>query len=207
MSGARDALRRDLRAARERLGRAALERAGARVERALETLLDAFAPRTVAGYVAVGGELPVAGALRACRARGATTFLPVIDGDTLAFLPFDEATPLRANRYGIAEPDVDVALAVEPLALDLVLVPLVGFDESLERLGMGGGFYDRSFAARRDRAGPPWLVGVAHERQRVESVLPDWWDVPLDAVVTERRLRRRDSLPLGRAGPVIDDGP
>ena len=187
----RDALRRRLRAARAALDDAARVAAAAAVARQLAPLLEERAPASVAGYVAVGGELDVGEALRGCRARGATTLLPALHGDGLVFLPFDETSVMRANRFGIDEPLVDATARVAPGDVDVVLVPLVGFDEALNRLGMGGGFYDRSFAARRERDAPPLLVGVAHELQRVPSVFPDWWDVPLDVVVTETGVRRR----------------
>jgi 5-formyltetrahydrofolate cyclo-ligase len=77
-----------------------------------------------------------------------------------------------------------------PIRLDLLLVPLVGFDADCNRLGMGGGFYDRTLAylTRRTHWRRPRLVGIAHECQRVERLETGPWDVPLDAVATERRL-------------------
>ena len=155
-------------------------------------ILEELAPRHVAGYLAVGGELDPAPVLGACRDRGIVTLLPVIDGATLAFSPFDENSVMRPNRFGIDEPCVPPERRHAPHEVDIVLVPLVGFDTRLDRLGMGGGFYDRSFAGRRDMAAPPWLIGVAHEAQRIDDVHPDWWDVPLDMIVTEAGVTRRD---------------
>ena len=187
----RDALRRQLKKARAAVEAATRERAAHAVADHLAPLLDELAPRTVAGYAALGGELPIFSALADCRARGRVTLLPALVGDRLAFSPYDEDTPMRPDRFGIDEPVVDEEDRLPPAALDVVLVPLVGFDEDLARLGMGGGFYDRSFAMRRDAPAPPHLVGVAFELQRVPSVSPDWCDVPLDAVVTESGVRRR----------------
>jgi len=205
MSAERDALRRRLRDARTALGTDARAAAADAVAARLAPLLERLAPRTVAGYLAVGGELSPAPALRTCRARGTVTLLPVLTGDTLAFAPFDEATVMAPNRFRIDEPDVPVSAHVAPLDVDVVLVPLVGFDDGLNRMGMGGGFYDRSFAARRERTGPPWLIGVAYDVQRVTSVLPEWWDVGLDAVVCPGRVRtgrttRGPTLPVS-SGP------
>jgi 5-formyltetrahydrofolate cyclo-ligase len=67
----------------------------------------------------------------------------------------------------------------------LVVAPLVAFDARGHRLGMGGGWYDRTFAFRRERAAPPHLVGAAFAAQQVESVFPESWDMPLDALFTE----------------------
>jgi len=187
----RDALRRRLRAARSAVDGTTRTHAARAVADHLAGLLDALDPRTVAGYAALGEELSAAPALADCRAAGRITLLPVPSGDTLAFSPYDENTPMRPDRFGIDAPVVDAGEQVAAMDLDVVLVPLVGFDERLERLGMGGGFYDRSFTARRERPAPPHLIGVAFECQRVDDVLPDWWDVPLDAVVTETGVRRR----------------
>lgn len=185
-------LRRHLRDARASLDARARAAAAVGVARHLSSLFREFDPASVAGYLAVGGELDVSEALRACRTRDATTLLPVLSGNSLAFSPFDDTSVMRANRFGIDEPVVGERARFAPLDIDIVLVPLVGFDDALNRLGMGGGFYDRSFAARRTGSTTsPLLVGVAYEMQRADSVFPDWWDVPLDIVVTETGVRRR----------------
>ena len=74
---------------------------------------------------------------------------------------------------------------LEPAQMALVVTPLVGFDSQCRRLGMGGGWYDRSFAFRHDRPAPPWLVGAAFAVQQVESLPVASWDVPVDAICTE----------------------
>src|SRR3546814_13859404 len=70
----------------------------------------------------------------------------------------------------------------------LVVAPLVAFDAQCHRLGMGAGWYDRSFAFRRDRAAPPWLVGAAFATQQVDSIAAQSWDVRMDAVSTEQQI-------------------
>jgi 5-formyltetrahydrofolate cyclo-ligase len=80
---------------------------------------------------------------------------------------------------------------LQPVELDVVLAPLVVFDENRNRIGMGGGFYDRSFAMRKDAAiSLPVLIGVAHELQKVEQIIPEDWDVRLDMVVTDQAIYR-----------------
>lgn len=93
--------------------------------------------------------------------------------------------PLTSNRYGIPEPDIAIEDTLEPAQMALVVTPLVGFDAQCRRLGMGGGWYDRSFAFRHDRPAPPWLVGAAFSVQQVESLPVASWDVPVDAICTE----------------------
>ena len=103
--------------------------------------------------------------------------------------PIEPGTPLRRNRFQIPEPDVSPAEWLPPSALDLVLTPLVAFDSTGTRLGMGGGFYDRSFAFLRDPdpvGHRPRLIGLAYEFQQVEALVRQPWDVPLDAAATEK---------------------
>ena len=148
-----------------------------------------FMPRGghVAGYWAVDGEI----GLHAWQLRlppSVTYCLPVLHEEQLRFAPWRPGAALLSNRYGIPEPDIatDGLLAAEDMAL--VVAPLVAFDSRCHRLGMGAGWYDRSFAFRRDRAAPPWLVGAAFATQQVDAVAPQPWDVRMDAVCTEQRI-------------------
>lgn len=181
----RAALRRALRDRRR--GLAAGERIAA-AERLAERLLALpFAPSAgyIAGYWAGDGEI----ALHMWQLRlppGCVYCLPVLHADgRLRFAPWRAGDALVANRFGIPEPDVAPSSLLDPERMQLVVAPLVGFDRSGHRLGMGGGWYDRSFAFRRDRPAPPWLVGAAFELQRVDALDRADWDVALDAVCTE----------------------
>jgi 5-formyltetrahydrofolate cyclo-ligase len=139
----------------------------------------------VAGYWAIDGEI----ALHAWQMRlpAAVTYcLPVLHDDgRLRFAPWKPGEPLAANRFGIPEPDVDASDLLPGDALSLVVVPVVGFDDAGQRLGMGAGWYDRTFAGRHDAPAPPWLVGAAFAAQRVDGLDGRSWDVPMDAVCTE----------------------
>jgi 5-formyltetrahydrofolate cyclo-ligase len=149
----------------------------------------------IGAYSAVGGEVDCAPALAVARRRTKAVFLPVLHGGRLRFAPCSPATPMLRNRFGIAEPATGPARWQRGMDLDVVLVPLVAFDPAGHRLGMGGGFYDRSFAflRRRGRWRRPWLVGLAHEFQHVEFIPAQPWDVPLHAVVTEGGVRYFES--------------
>ena len=107
----------------------------------------------------------------------------------MAFHRFDQSSALRRNRYGILEPTQRDQIPVEQL--DIVFAPLVAFDERGSRLGSGAGFYDRALRRRR-RADRLWrrprVIGVGYELQRVHELDPAPWDVPLDAVLTEKNL-------------------
>ena len=112
----------------------------------------------------------------------------MLHGDALRFAPWRAGDPLVTNRYGIPEPDIEPASALDAHAMALVVTPLVGFDAQGHRLGMGGGWYDRTLAFRRDAAAaPPWLVGAAFDMQQVDALPIESWDVPLDLVCTPTR--------------------
>lgn len=124
-------------------------------------------------------------------APGQVWCLPVVQADgSLRFAPWRSGDALRPNRFGIPEPDVAPSSALAARDLTLVLLPLLGFDARGNRLGMGGGFYDRTFGFRRDgRSGPPHLVGVAFACQEVAAITPEPWDVALDGALTEHGWR------------------
>lgn len=143
--------------------------------------------RNIALYHAVGGELDSAAIIGEAWSRGRRVFMPVLDNGTLKFGRTTPATPLVSNRYGIPEPAVRRRDLCNPASLDIVLCPLVGFDVYGQRLGMGGGYYDRTFAflLQRRRWRRPCLIGLAHDCQKVPKLKGCTWDVPLDYVVTE----------------------
>jgi len=145
-----------------------------------------FAPRHghVAGYWAMDGEIALH-RWQLSLPDSVTYCLPVLHEQVLRFAPWRPGQPLRQNRFGIPEPDVDPGRTLAADAMTLVVTPLVGFDAEGGRLGMGGGWYDRSFAFRQGRPAPPWLVGAAFAVQQVEAVSMASWDVPVDAICTE----------------------
>jgi len=122
---------------------------------------------------------------------GKTLYLPELGNshhNRLHFLSYAPGDALMVNAFGIPEPVLDSRRVPALMRLDLVLTPLVGFDEQGNRLGMGGGFYDRSFAFLRHRRcwRKPHLLGVAFDVQKCPAGLSRQpWDVPLDGVVTE----------------------
>jgi 5-formyltetrahydrofolate cyclo-ligase len=111
----------------------------------------------------------------------------------LWFLTYRPDEPMCQNRFGIPEPARRNRRLRLAWTLDLLLVPLVGFDAGCNRLGMGGGYYDRtlSYLAHRQHWRRPRLIGIAHECQRVAELPVRPWDVPLDLVVTECQVYRR----------------
>lgn len=145
----------------------------------------------IGGYLAFDGEMDAVPLLQIAQSRGKQVYLPIL-GSTpnqpMQFAPFTTETELKPNRFGIPEPQVPCEALFPPQHLDLVLTPLVAFDPSGTRLGMGGGFYDRTFAFLNDHGNHvgPFLLGLAYELQKVERLTRQPWDVPLAGIATER---------------------
>lgn len=184
-------MRERMRAARLALGapqRLAVANAVAGHLRTLEVLRQ---PGYVAGYWATGGEVPLHALL--VPTPPFVYCLPCLaDGATLRFAPWRSGDPLVQNRYGIPEPDLAAESLLAPHDLDVVLVPLLAFNRAGARLGMGGGYYDRSFAFLHtpERAPKPLLIGVAYAFQEEAGLPAESWDVGLDWVATEAGMIR-----------------
>ena len=148
----------------------------------------------LSAFHAFRGEPQLQPALSALDAAGYQIHLPVLAGQQLQFRRWTRGARLTENRYGIPEPVDGAACNVEEL--DCVLMPLLAFSVNGARLGMGGGYYDRTFAFRRNPQSlkVPQLVGVAYGLQQLDSLPMDSWDVPLDAVITDQGLHRFDSV-------------
>lgn len=149
--------------------------------------------RRIAAYLPADGELDTQPLIERAWAMGKRVYLPVLlpQGENrLWFARYTPDTRLVRNRFGIPEPERGAHTRIAPLAIDLVLTPLVAFDAQGHRLGMGGGYYDRSFAylLRHSRWSRPRLIGVAYEFQRQDRLPAQAWDVPLHAVATDQRL-------------------
>lgn len=143
-------------------------------------------------YLPTDGEIDPSLLLRAAQRRGKATYLPVLSAWPRTKMVFQRVRPgekLLPNRFCILEPRVNIRRQRKVWALDLVLMPLVGFDDEGGRLGMGGGFYDRSLAylARRQRWRKPTLLGLAHECQKVDRLAQASWDVPMAGTVTNKQ--------------------
>jgi 5-formyltetrahydrofolate cyclo-ligase len=187
----RAAMRRDLRARRRALPAAQRAAAALAVARHLAASGWLRPGLRLAAYLALPEAIDVSTCIALALRRGAALWLPRIeapDSGRMVFAPAGGA--LRLNAYGIPEPATCARL--DARWMQLVLVPLVAFDEHGARLGMGGGFYDRALAWRRWRSAwmGPRLVGIAHSSQRVGRIAALPHDVRLDAVITEQGLTR-----------------
>ncbi|MFO3148420.1 5-formyltetrahydrofolate cyclo-ligase, partial [Legionella pneumophila serogroup 1] len=147
--------------------------------------------KRIALYFAVNGEVDLTFLWKSAPLQGKYCYFPVLNNDsTLSFLPATPSTPFKTNKYDIPEPDVDIELALPVDELDLIIMPLVAFDAHCTRLGMGSGYYDRTLANKSKAH----LLGVAYQFQRVDYIEPRPWDVPLDAVITQKAIYWRNPL-------------
>ncbi len=151
--------------------------------------------RTVACYIAMPGEFPTETILEGLLEQGKRVYVPIVDRyhhRKMVFQRYKSGAPMRQNRYGISEPVIRSREQLSAARLDLVIMPLLGFDHCGRRIGMGGGYYDTSLAFRleRWRVKKTKLLGLAFDVQHCHQLERKPWDVPLDAVLTESGIKK-----------------
>ncbi|MGL9774650.1 MAG: 5-formyltetrahydrofolate cyclo-ligase [Sodalis sp. (in: enterobacteria)] len=146
--------------------------------------------RTLAVFLSFDGELDTQPLIDALWAAGKQVYLPVLHPFTpghLLFMRYAAATPLVLNRLRIREPQLDITTLLPLAGLDILFTPLVAFDTQGQRLGMGGGFYDRTLQHWRPQTGF-YPIGLAHDCQQVADPLPvREWDIGLPEIITPFR--------------------
>jgi 5-formyltetrahydrofolate cyclo-ligase len=151
-------------------------------------LLRQLRARRVALYLAYGSELSTQPLIDALRRGGRQIAVPRVTGPGLMhFERLRADTRMRRNRLGICEPALRGSRVLRA-ELDVVILPVLGFDRHGTRLGYGGGFYDR-WLARERIAQRPRRLGYAYAIQQVEKLPRDPWDIGLDAVITNEGVR------------------
>src|SRR3990167_3409882 len=142
----------------------------------------------IAYYISHENEIDCVTMVTLARELKKSLYLPILsDQNTLQFYWVTKKTKFRKNKFGIDEPVV-TAPPIDPAQLDLILIPLVAFDVQCHRIGRGAGYYDR---ALQNAGKKTTLMGLAYEFQKVESIIPEKWDVVMDYIVTEETLYRR----------------
>lgn len=149
--------------------------------------------KRIAFYFANDGEMDPEPLVQRAMRAGKRCYFPVLrdrPAKSLWFSAYKRHNPLALNRFGIPEPSSSGNRVTMPWGLDIIILPLVAFDLFGNRLGMGGGYYDRtlSFKLKRSHWKGPKLIGIAHELQRIDTLPANDWDIPLDAVITEKQL-------------------
>lgn len=138
----------------------------------------------VAVYLSMGSELQTTPLITALQARGIQVFAPALLRGEMRFRPLTH-TPLQSHRLGMLQPRTGTALRASQM--DVVILPLLGFDARGTRLGQGGGYYDRSLSRAYFR---PYRLGLAYALQGVPTLPRESWDQPLHAALTERGLQQ-----------------
>jgi len=186
----RQSLRNTLRQRRRALSRQQQKQASRDLCRQLLRLPEFINARRIAAYLPNDGEIDPRPLLQLAWQLGKSTYLPVLHPlkrGQLQFLPYHAQQTMVLNRFGIPEPVGACEHSCATWTLDLVLAPLVGFDASGNRMGMGGGFYDRTFAflQQGNRPRQPHLFGVAHQCQQVDQLPSEPWDIAMDKIITD----------------------
>lgn len=146
----------------------------------------------VALYLANDGELDPKPSIDWLLQQDIQVYVPVLhpfSKGQLLFLHLTEETPLVTNRYGISEPKLDVQHICPARELDIIFTPLVAFDNKGHRLGMGGGYYDRTLASFRD-SHKPEAIGLAFDEQQLDTVPVESWDMPMQKILTPSKTWR-----------------
>ena len=151
----------------------------ARIAAGLDTVLEKSGGTVVAVYWPIRGEPDLRDWYADVTARGIKLVLPVVTGKSqpLAFLPWRPGDALVPGALKIPVPAQG-----EPVRPDVIVSPLVGFDENRHRLGNGGGYYDRTLASYETQ---PLTIGVGYRRCALRTIYPQPYDVPMDCIITE----------------------
>ncbi len=185
-------LRKQLQQARAALTPNERETAAQRVGDHLLTLPELQHPIAIASYYSVGAELATTEINQRLREQDHQLALPVlhpIHPGHLLFLQVTEHTQWQPNKYAIPEPKLNCQHVVPLTNLQIALVPLVAFDSAGNRIGMGGGFYDRTLAScHRHQDSKLLRIGLAHDCQFLEHLPAQPWDVPLSMVITPSKI-------------------
>lgn len=180
------ALRADAKRARARLTPSEKRKAS---EKIAERLFDSNHFRgavNIACYIPLSSEVDTWTIIKRAWELKKRIFAPCVEKtSTLRFCRLKKNSGLRPNKMGVQEPQAGQIIPADEL--DLVITPLVAFDSERNRIGMGGGYYDRSFSFLQhdQRRLKPILIGVAFNCQQVEKISPNPWDIPLSGVFTE----------------------
>jgi len=189
LPSSRSELRKTIRQQRRALSADEQQRFAHEAAQRLLTLPQVAQAETIALFLSFDGELDTRPLINALWQANKAVYLPVLhpfSNGNLLFLRYSETTPLVRNRLKILEPQLDVRQVLPVAQLDVLVTPLVAFDSTGHRLGIGGGFYDRTLQHCQQHHFYP--VGLAHDCQWVAELPTEDWDIPLPAVVTPSRL-------------------
>ncbi|WP_153912732.1 5-formyltetrahydrofolate cyclo-ligase [Shewanella sp. TC10] len=191
----RDSIRRHIRQERNGISAAEQNQLALIASRHLLSEIQRISAKRVALYLGFDGELATSKLIEALWKLDVEVYLPRLHPFAkghLLFMRYTADTEMVNNRYKIAEPKLDIRHMVTVEHLDMIVTPLVAFDDKGNRMGMGGGFYDRTLAQVTDNK--PLAVGYAHDCQQVSFLPVEYWDIPLPVIITPTRRIASASL-------------
>ena len=180
----RNQLRQQIRKTRANLTALQQQQAEDSITQQALALIEERNAQHIALYVSFDGEISTDKLIKILWAQGKQVYLPVLhpfNPNHLLFLRYLPDTPMLKNKFGICEPKLNVQNVLPLDELDILFTPLVAFDKQGNRLGMGGGFYDRTLQHWQKTSFIP--VGLAHQCQQVEQLPTEAWDVPLHQIL------------------------
>lgn len=183
----RKSIRQSIRAKRNALPSLFQQQASASLVSELTNIKKIREATKIAIYLTNDSELNTTPFIQWCWKNHIETYLPVIHPfckGHLLFILYHQQTSMVENQYGILEPKLNVQNVIPPQNIDIIFTPLVAFDNQGSRLGMGGGYYDRTLAALNNFTVSPHIIGLAHDCQQVEAVPTESWDIPIPEVIT-----------------------
>lgn len=196
----RQQLRRDMRRRRQALSQAEQQQAAVDLVSAFAGQAALLQAEHIALYLSNDAELDTSLLIEWLWQQDKQLYLPILHPfcpGYLLFQRYSSSTPMQRNRFGIPEPVLNCSQICPLSQLSLICLPLVAFDTAGNRMGMGGGFYDRTLAqlpAFRETlpsqasGQPPMLLGLAHQCQQLDALPQQAWDIPLHAVLTPTKL-------------------
>ncbi|MCK6264743.1 5-formyltetrahydrofolate cyclo-ligase [Vibrio sp. ZSDE26] len=192
----RQAIRSHIREKRNQLLSDTQHQAGLDLIEQFSTLAELSNSTHIALYLSTDGEINTTPLIEWLWSQGKSVYIPVLHPFSkghLLFLHYTPTTPMTLNKYQILEPQLNQTLIKPVLELDLICTPLVAFDSTGQRLGMGGGYYDRTLSSwfKSKQGAKP--IGLAHDCQHVDSLPSAAWDVPLPKIVTPSKVWQWES--------------
>ncbi|MEI9533382.1 5-formyltetrahydrofolate cyclo-ligase [Moellerella wisconsensis] len=187
----RKSIRQQIRQKRQQLTKSQQQQAAQYISQQVLTDPKVQSAQTIALFLSFDGEIDTMPLIQQLWQRGKQVYLPVLhpfNRHSLLFLAYTPTTQLIKNRFNIQQPALDVQQVFPLNQLDIMLIPLVAFDLIGQRLGMGGGFYDRILAGWQQKGFYP--IGLAHQCQQVDKLPSATWDIPLPEIITPQKIWR-----------------
>ncbi len=179
-------LRRNALRARRKMSRDERANSSSIICRKVFACREFLAAKAIACYLPMEDEVDTLAIIERVWRAKKQIFVPVlISRKEMLFREIHPETTLQRNSFGLWEPQTGEI--IQARNLDLVITPTVAFDESNNRIGMGGGYYDRHFSFLRYRKHwvSPKLIGVAFACQKIEKISPNVWDIPLYKLIDD----------------------